>query len=226
MKKTISIIAWAICLPLITSLFTSCVTQGFVSDVTRADIQHIAQFEVLGDVGLIEEGNNIVYSDSLTRVANELFAAELANENTLPLTETIVIEDSIVNKKLQDEISMLMYYSKNTRVRVKDIPIPPTIDSILCSRNERFGMLVYNWGFARSNGNYAGQIAKGILIGVLTLGTIYTVPYKDMTQSGIIIVDAKCRNIAYVSTANRESSPLEAKTYQRQVRDLFKKYKK
>ena len=58
------------------------------------------------------------------------------------------------------------------------------------------------------------------------MGSYYTVPYKDVTRNGIIIVDSKNHNLAYVATAARESSPLEAKTYQKQLKDLLKKYKK
>ena len=118
-----------------------------------------------------------------------------------------------------------MNYVENN-IRVKDIPIPPVIDSILEARNERFGLLAYNWGFTRTGSNYAGQIGKGVLIGVLTLGTVYTVPYKDMVRNGIIIVDSQNNNLAFVSTANRESDPLKAETYRKQMEDLMKKYKK
>jgi hypothetical protein len=143
----------------------------------------------------------------------------------LPVKGHIVIEDTVVNNKVQYEIYMLMNYLENN-VKAKDIPIPPVIDSILEARNERFGLLAYNWGFTRTGGNYAGQIGKGVLIGVLTMGTMYTVPYKDMSRCGLIIVDSKNNNLAYVATANRESNPLKAETYQKQMEDLLKKYRK
>ena len=225
MKRIESIIALAVVLPLFSGLFTSCVTQGFISNVTQADIQQLSQFEILANVGEIEKGNKITHNDSLTQVAQALFATELANEIALPVTETIDIEDTVVYHKVRYEIYVLMNCLERN-MKPKDLPVPPAIDSILCARAQRFGMLVYDWGFVRSTGNYAGQIAKGIAIGILTMGSYYTVPYKDMTRSGILIYDAMNHNFAYVSTTAAESSPLEAKTYQKQLKDLLKKYKK
>ena len=225
MKKAFTLLALVLCSPLLVSLFSSCSTQGFISSVTRNDIQQMTQFEMLANVGTIESGNKIVYNDSLTEISKALFATELNNDKTLPISEVFLTEDSIINNKIQYEIYFIMTCLERN-IKPKDIPVPPTVDSILCSRNERFGVLAYNWGFTRSTGNYAGQIAKGIAIGILTMGSYYTVPYKDVTRNGIIIVDSKNHNLAYVTTIARESSPLEAKTYQKQLKDLLKKYKK
>ena len=223
MKKTLLIIVASF---LFGGFFASCTAnRGFVSSLTRADIRLVQQFEPLNYVGIIEKGNNITHSDSLTEVAKTLFEKELSRNKTLPVKGHIVIEDSLVNNKVQYEIYMLMNYLESN-VKAKDIPIPPLIDSILEARNERFGLLAYNWGFTRTGGNYAGQIGKGVLIGVLTMGTMYTVPYKDMSKCGLIIVDSKYNNLAYVATANRESNPLKAETYRKQMEDLLKKYKK
>lgn len=222
MRKVIHLVLTSI---LLGGFFASCnVNRGFISTLNRNDIRKIQQFEPFCYVGLVEKGNKVTYSDSLTSIAQELFETALAKDRTLPVTETIVIEDSTINNKVKYEIYCLMNFLESN-VRVKDIPIPPTIDSILQARNERFGLLAYNWGFARTGGNYAGQIAKGVLIGVLTLGTVYTVPYKDMVRNGIIIVDSKNHNLAFVSTASRESDPMKAETYRKQIVDLMKKYK-
>lgn len=207
-------------------LLVSCsVNRGFISTITHNDIQQIQQFEPFCYFGLIENGNKVTYNDSLTSIAKGLFETALANDKILPVTETIIIDDSIVNKKVRYEISLLTHYIMRN-VRVKDIPIPPTIDSILQARNERFGLLSYNCGFTRTGSNYAGQIGKGALIGILTLGSFYTVPYKEMVRNGIIIVDSKNHNIAFVSTSDRESDPMNAETYRKQIVDLMKKYKK
>ena len=223
MKKTLLIIVASF---LFGGFFASCTAnRGFVSSLTRADIRQMQQFKPFNQVGIIEKGNNITYNDSLTDIAQGLFEAALAKDRTLPVAGTIVIEDSLVNNEVQYEIYMLMNFIEKN-IRVKDIPIPPTIDSILEARNERFGLVAYNWGFTRTGGNYAGQIGKGVLIGILTMGSYYTVPYKDMVHSGIIIVDSESNNLAFVSTAMRESDPLEESTYRKQMEDLMKKYKK
>ena len=169
MKKTLLIIVASF---LFVGFFASCTAnRGFVSSLTHADIRQVQQFEPLNYVGIIEKGNNITYSDSLTEVAKTLFEKELSRSKTLPVKGHIVIEDTVVNNKVQYEIYMLMNYLENN-VKAKDIPIPPVIDSILEARNERFGLLAYNWGFTRTGGNYAGETGQGVLIGVLAMGTM------------------------------------------------------
>lgn len=71
MKKTFLIIITVI---LFGGFFASCsANRGFVSSLTRADIRQVQQFEPLNYVGIIEKGNNITHSDSLTEVAKTLF---------------------------------------------------------------------------------------------------------------------------------------------------------
>ncbi len=114
--------------------------------MTREDIQQLAQFEIYAHFGRVENGISIIDNDSVTSIAKSLFETELAQDKTLPVTESIAISDNLVRNKVQDEIRWLRIYIDNN-VPVKDITIPPTIDSILCSRNVRFGLLVHNGGF-------------------------------------------------------------------------------
>ena len=112
------------------------------------------------------------------------------------------------------------------RVRVKDIPIPPTIDSILEARNKRFGSLAYSRGFVRTDDNYDREVGKGVAVGLLTLGTYFSLPYKCVTQGGIVIVDSQNNNIAFVSTESFDYHPLKAKTYQKLMAGLVRIFRK
>ena len=191
MKKTFVIIITSV---LVGGFMLSCSTnRGFVSSLTSADIQRVIQFDPLTFIQS-SKGDTLKYNDSLSVIAKSLFETELSRSKTLPIKGNLVIEDSDVNSRIQDETYALMNLVNN--VNVKSIPIPPTIDSILEARNERFGLLVYNYGFIRS------------------LGTVYTLPYKD-TNSEIIIVDSQNNNLVYVAIAMRESNPLKAETYRK-----------
>ncbi len=213
MKKSFLFI---ITLILLGGFLASCsANRGFVSNVTRDDIKQMAQFEMYANFDRIKTGVGFVYDDSVTTIAKSLFTLELANDKTLPVTETIVITDSLVHNKVQDEIHWLMLFMQNSLtlgVKAKDIMIPPTVDSILCSRNERFGLLVYN----------AGHMGTTYPDEVLIKNRLFS---KGSTQSAIFIVDSKLKNLAYVATAYN-GDPLKAETYQKQVKDLLKKYKK
>ena len=206
--------------------FASCTTnRGFVSTVKRAEIQQVQQFEPLTLVGIIEKGDKIAYSDSLTEIAQGLFETALSNDKTIPVTEKIVIEDSIVNDKVQYEIYLMMRYI-NGRVRVQDIPIPSTIDSILEARNERFGLLAYSQGFVRTDDNYDKEFGKGAAIALLTLGTYYKMPNKYVTHGGIVIVDSQNNNVAFVAAESFNYHPMKADTYQKMMIGLVRLFRK
>ena len=208
---------------LFSGLFVSCDiwSRGFAPKMTRYDIKQIQQFEPLAYVGSIENGNKFTFSDSLTKVAKTFFQKELLRNRTLPIQGNIIIEDSLLNLRVQSEIYTLMSYVANN-YRFDKVVIPPTIDSILEAKNERFGLIAYNWGITKTSGNYENRAQ----IVIQTLGTVYTVPCLDMTCSNIVIVDSQNNNLAYVGKAHNYSDPIKAETYQKQVDDLLKEYRK
>ena len=220
LRKSFLIIITSI---LFSGFFVSCDiwSRGFAPKMTRDDIRQIQQFEPLAYVGSIEKGNGFIYSDSLTKVAKTLFEEELSRSKTLPVKGNIVIEDSLLNLRVQSEIYVLMSYVENN-YRFDKVVIPPTIDSILEARNERFGLLAYNWGFTQTSGNYD----NGAQVVIQTLGTVYTVPCLNMTRSDIVIVDSENNNLAYVGKAHNTSDPIKAETYRKQVDRLLKNYRK
>ncbi len=208
------------------SFFASCTTnRGFVSTVKRAEIQQMQQFEPLTLIGVVEENDRVAYSDSLTKIAQGLFEKALSKDETLPVTGKIVIEDSAIYNRVQYEIYMVMRYVGG-RVRVESIPIPPTIDSILESQNERFGLLAYCHGFVRTDDNYDKEFSKGAVISLLTLGTYTRLPYKYMTQGGIVIVDSQNNNIAFLNDERYNYHPLKESTYQKLMIGLVRIFRK
>lgn len=207
-------------------LFASCsANRGFVSTAKRAEIKQVQQFEPLTLIGVIEKDDKMAYSDSLTEIAQGLFETALDNDEILPVTGKIIIEDSIINNRVQYEIYMMMRYIDG-RVRPKDIPIPPTIDSILEARDERFGLMAYCRGFVRTDDNYNKEVGKGVAVSLLTLGTYNTMPYKYMTHGGIVIVDSQNDNIAFVNAESYNYHPLKAETYKKLMIGLVRIFRK
>ena len=172
--------------------------------MTRDDIPQMKQFEPLVCVGSIENGNKFTYSDSLTDVAKSLFEEVLAQSRILPIIGNILIEDSLLNLRVQSEVYALMSYVEN-HYRFDKVAIPPTIDSILEANNERFGLLAYNWGFTKTSGNYD----NGAQIVIQNLGTVYTVPCLDMTCSNIVIVDSQNMHFFGVFQLNQSFADVE-----------------
>lgn len=207
-------------------LFASCsANKGFVSTAKRSEIKQVQRFEPMAVMGVIEKSDKAAYSDSLSEIARGLFEDALEKDETLPVTGKIVIEDSIVNNKVQYEILMMMNYIDG-RNRPKDIPIPPTIDSILESRGERFGLLAYCRGFVRTDDNYDREVGKRVAVSLLTLGTYNTMPYKYVTHGGIVIVDSQNDNIAFVNSESYNYHPLKAETYKKLMIGLVRIFRK
>ncbi len=91
--------------------------------------------------------------------------------------------------------------------------------------NVNYALYVYQSGFTRSKNNYAGQIAKGVLIGVLTLGSFYTVPVKANSLLVCCIIDGKNKNIAfYRKDIKQDLDPVNPNTTNNQIEIIFKKY--
>ena len=212
MKKSFLLI---ITLILLGGFLASCsANRGFVSNVTRNDIQRIVPFEIDAHFSCVECGISFVHNDSVTSIAKSLFEKELTNDKTLPMAETIAFSDTLIHDKVQNEIYWLMILIESyPPVDVRKLAIPPTIDSILCSRNERFGLLVHNGGYYCPDGEL--KISDNMLTAC-----------EGSTRSAIFIVDSELKNLAYVATAWCNSSPLKAETYRKQVNNLLKKYKK
>ena len=212
MKKSFLLI---ITLILLGGFLASCsANRGFVSNVTRNDIQRIVPFEIDAHFSCVECGISFVHNDSVTSIAKSLFEKELTNDKTLPMAETIAFSDTLIHDKVQNEIYRLMILIDSyPPVDVRKLAIPPTIDSILCSRNERFGLLVHNGGYYCPDGEL--KTSDNMLTAC-----------EGSTRSAIFIVDSELKNLAYVATAWCNSSPLKAETYRKQVNNLLKKYKK
>ena len=215
MKKTFHFIIASI---LLGGFFASCSSnRGFISSVTRDDIQQMVKFEMF-DFGNVKDGSYVIKDDSVTDVAKSLFERALTNDKTLSVTETIVISDSLVHKEIQNEIKWCNYLAQSLSfpISIKDIEIPPTIDSILCSRNERFGLIIYNGGYTCPDGIYNPPTGSGIYLGTK----------EGFIISSMLIVDSKNKNFAYVAHTERNSDPMKAETHQKQLDKLLKKYRK
>jgi hypothetical protein len=99
------------------------------------------------------------------------------------------------------------------------------LDSILEARGKRFGLIVLADGFGRTTENYNKEVAKGVAVGVLTLGTVYTSPIKCGSTIHAMIVDAQNNDVAFyrvISDIGRH--PLNDKVLKDQIFRMFNGY--
>lgn len=74
-------------------------------------------------------------------------------------------------------------------------------------------------------GNLAGQVAKGVGMGLLTLGMYYQSPISANSTIYTMIVDAKENNIAfYKKSSLNNKKPNNSEVIKKQVEKIFEGY--
>ena len=99
------------------------------------------------------------------------------------------------------------------------------MDSIVKSQNQRFGLCLISTGFDRKKGNYGKQIAKGIGVGILTMGMYTPVPYKANTTLYAMIFDSQNSSVVmYNIIPMVEKSPVDEKNLAALYSKIFQNY--
>ncbi len=208
-------------------LCISCSPSKFLtSDVMPDEITEMLKIEPLSYISLIESGNRSVYNDSISKNTQLVLNESLETfKNKLHLSsEEIVLTDSLIKNRLEREINFLIMSAERKR-SINGISITPLIDSLLDANNKRFGLIIVQSGFTRAKGNYGGQIAKGIGIGILTLGMYYQTPIKANSTLYAMIVDNKNKNVSfYNKSVLQDKEPTEKENIIKQIKIIFEKY--
>jgi len=207
-------------------IFSSCARKTvFVSNVPPSEVRDMVVFEPISYISLINKGDKLEFSDSLSNVSKQLWLNVVEqNQYRLPI-HNYYIEDDVYNKTgLQDEIRVL-FEEVQALDKFYSIPIPPTIKSHMDLSGSRFGMLTVTSGFTRRKGNMTGQMLKAIGIGVVTLGMVVPMPVAAHSNVYVMIMDNERDEIIYYKGSKmNESQPLKEKILHRQLNFLYKNY--
>jgi hypothetical protein len=218
MKKLILIIAFGISLV----LSSSCVTNKYISkNVKPTDITEIKYFQPLSYISLIEKGNTSKPNDSLSQISMKLLDSVIRHNNNFRIEKKIEVGNLKNHIKVTNELGSIIQTIMNNR-KLDGVTLTPTIDSIMKSNNQRFAMASATTGFGRRKGNYGNQIAKGIGIGILTLGMYAQVPIKSSLSLYTIILDSERNEVVYYcKTSPVEASPTDKKIIEKQYKLLY-----
>jgi hypothetical protein len=218
MKKLILLIG-------ITFVLTSCVTNKYISkNVNATEINEIKYFTPLSYVSLIEKGNKSILNDSLSSISKVLLDSVIRNNSNFKIEKRIDVNGLKNNIKVNNELSFLIQTIMNNK-KLEGVKLTPTIDSIMKSTKQRFAMASVTTGFGRKKGNYGNQVAKGIGIGILTLGMYAPVPIKSSFSLFTIILDSERNEVVYYcKTLPIEKSPTDLKAIEKQYRTLYQGY--
>lgn len=207
-------------------LLTSCGANKFLTSSTTAnEVRNIGYFEPLSYVQYIEKGNKAVLSDSLSSITQTKLDSILSHsKSTLRLTEKLPFDNDTIKARVENELGYLSQLITQRR-KLDGIPITPAIDSILKNNNQRFALATVATGFGRRKGNYGGQVAKGVAVGILTLGMVVPTPIKSNLTLHAFIFDSEKNEIAfYKRSIPLEKEPTDPEVINKQLIRLFEGY--
>ena len=218
--KTIYILVLAL-------ILSSCGANKFLtSSVTSAEIKDVDYFEPFAYIQLIEKGNKPKFSDSLSTITiRNLDSIIDAKDDKLRLSNKILIENDTLKARVENELAYLTQLIFQTR-QLDGIELTPAIDSILEHNNQRFAMATIATGFGRKKGNLGGQVAKGIAVGILTLGMAVPTPVKSNLTLYTYIFDSEKNEVAFYRRLipDKEKEPTDPTYIERQLLATFNGY--
>lgn len=207
-------------------IFSCSVNKPLTSSTTASEISSLGYFEPVAFINYIEKGNKSAPSDSLSYITKyALDSLMFKYKSKFRLSNKLTFDNDTTRSIFKIETGRLA--QKITQQRsLSGIKITPVIDSILEHNNTRFGLSVIATGFGRRKGNFGGQVAKGIGIGILTMGMATVVPIKSSLNLYTFIFDSKKDEVAYFKRQipNRQIEPTDIKSIEEILLSTFEDY--
>lgn len=211
---------------------SSCGTAGYLASGYNVDaIKDVILFEPVSKIETIGKGEITVTNDTACVASQDLLLQTIKEyESGLNILSVYVPageeEAGIVREGVESLYSQLLH-SQGGTFKTASFVVPPSLDEIIERTGNRYGMAVYSYGFSRTGGNYAAQIAKGVGLAILTLGSVYTVPYKDKSNIHIFIIDSEQDCVAWHNhDIGADYNPLKQKHIEKQFKRIFRKFNK
>ncbi|MFK8283035.1 hypothetical protein [Capnocytophaga cynodegmi] len=191
-------------------LLSSCAPSAMLinKDVLPNHITNLGSHETISIIGFVEQGNKISPNDSLSKISTKLLDSIITSADNPRIEKSFLVED---NQKDTLQADILKVFNQITKSKkIENVKTTPLMNSVVKENNKRYGLCVINSGFDRRKGNYGGQIAKGIGIGILTLGMYTQTPIKANTSLFAMIYDAEEGKVVFFNrTPPVEKSPTD-----------------
>lgn len=132
--------------------------------------------------------------------------------------------DTVDNLLFQKEMYDLAAVVEHNQ-QIKDLVLSDKMLSLLGKYDQDYVMGVVSFGFTRVKGNYGKQIAKGMVVGILSLGLYTPIPIKSSSTLICFIVDRKNKNIAfYRKSVKQDNDPTDFKVLEKQINGMLSQY--
>ncbi len=190
------------------------------------EVHNISYYEPISIISLIEKGNKPKPSDSLSNISSKILDSIIEKSNLPKVDKQISFGNPKLKTRLENDILKTMSDVRKSK-KLESIKTTNLMDSIVKSENQRFALCIINAGFARRKNNYGNQVAKGIGVGILTLGMYTPVPIKANTSLYAMIYDATTSSVSFFNYFPIiEKSPVDRKNLENLYKKLFEPYYK
>ena len=225
MRRLIHILAASIA---VMTLY-SCGTAGYLASGYDVDeLRDVVLFEPVAKIETIGKGDITVTNDTACRASQELLLQTLKTYDTGLNISEIYSPESLgeydgIRKDIEYVYAQLIN-AGNAHESFNFI-VPEGLDRLVEQTGNRYGMIAYQYGFSRTGSSYAAEIAKGVGLALLTLGTVYTIPYKDKSNIHFFIIDSEQNRIAWQNfDIGADYNPLKPKHIEKQFKRIFKQF--
>ena len=216
---------FAICL-LLGILLTSCATVHSLSQGGfRPAVAPAMPFTPpLVEIGVISEGNKPQFDGEATAASVALLRRRLlAHQAELRLSGELAVPDSLrpaAGRELAQAVESL-----HKRTRLTGGANLPVLDYLLQQQGQRYVLVPVAQGFTRRPGNYAGQIAKDIAVGVLSMGTMVPMTVKANSHISLFVYDSQQHAIVYLTRTHPRDGrePLNEASVEKQLRQILRR---
>lgn len=220
-----------LCVMIYTTIISSCGVSGHMAPGYNADeIRSLILFEPVSKIETIGKGEIRITDDTASMASQEILLQAFKTQDTgLEINSVYTPSETKQQENIRKDIEFLYAQHLNSG-RDHDglsLAVPEYLDQIIEKTGNRYGMAVYCYGFSRTGGNYATQIAKSFGLALLSLGSVYTIPYKDKSNLHVFIIDSEENRMAWSNVCiGPDYNPLKPKHIEKQLKLLFKQFRK
>ena len=201
--------------------------RNFNSNVQPAEINEVLKIDLISYISLIETGNRGFHNDSVSQLAQFALTETLGTFRGRLRLPAEAVTDSLNRASLEIEIDYIITRAERDR-HLRNISVPPFVESFLYENDQRFGLILVQSGFTRARGNFGGQVARSVGVGVLTAfltgSAVIQAPVQASSTLYAIIIDNKEKNIAFYRSHTLQNEPTEQTTIARHFNEIFESF--
>lgn len=204
---------------LLSACSTTRVSSSFPAE--REKIKSLSVCEPRVYLERLEAGGRVLDADNLNTVKqNYLHAMQEVVQDTKVTVAALDYIDATTHGALIDNF----FWTVGRQRKLDDVVLAKDLQDVLQNVPGDYVALGSVSGFSRTSGSYALGVAKGVLIGVLTLGMFYTVPIGSSTSVHLAIVDKASMKVIYFDSKGASDNPKDYDVIKGLEKKIFKEY--